>query len=133
MKISDKQKEKIQKIGQKYNLKLIMLFGSLATKKAREDSDIDIALLGHSNKVSNDYLDILEEFSQIFNRKIDLSIMNNANPLLLNEVQKDSLLLYGSKENYINFSLYAFHRYNDYLPYFKKEREFLKEKYYVNK
>ena len=46
MELTKEQKEKIRKIAEKYHLKLVLLFGSFANGKHREDSDLDIAVLG---------------------------------------------------------------------------------------
>ncbi len=45
MELTKKQKIKIDNIGKKYNLKLLLLHGSCATGKQKKGSDIDIAYL----------------------------------------------------------------------------------------
>ena len=51
VKISKSQKLKIAKIAKKFQLKLVVIFGSFAMGKNRKDSDLDIAVLG-SREVS---------------------------------------------------------------------------------
>ncbi|MBU4451109.1 MAG: nucleotidyltransferase domain-containing protein [Actinobacteria bacterium] len=46
MKLTELEKQKIKKIGNKYNLKLILLHVSYATGKVRHYSDLDIAVIG---------------------------------------------------------------------------------------
>ena len=47
---SGKQKEKIEKLCKKHNVKLLILHGSYAKGKAHEDSDIDLALITKEKK-----------------------------------------------------------------------------------
>jgi hypothetical protein len=65
--------------------------------------------------------------SLIFNKNIDLSVLNKANPLLLFQVSKNSILLYGAREEFLKFKLYAFNAYNDYAPYFEMEKNLNKK------
>jgi len=135
MKISKIHKNSIKKIAEKYDLKLILLFGSLARGQERDDSDVDIGVVMNKNLDLRQELSVISELTAIFKREVDLSILNHANPLLLHQATKGAVLLYGSEREYFKFRLYAFHRYNDYAPYFKMEeqlnkrliKEFIKE------
>ncbi len=124
--ISKEQKKKVNKLAKKYGLELVLLFGSFANGKAHKNSDLDIAVLGEKNISFEEYLDLTGELSKIFHKNIDLAVLNEANPLLLFQVSKDSILLHGSPGDFMEFKLYAFHRYNDYEPYFKMERQLSK-------
>jgi len=127
MEISNLQKLKIAKIAKKFHLKLIVVFGSFASGKNRVDSDLDIAILGIKEISFSEQINLINEFSRVFNKNIDLSILNNVNPLLLFEVSKNSILLYGSREDFLKFKLYAFKVYNDYTPYFEMEKNLNKK------
>ena len=127
MEISNLQKLKIAKIAKKFHLKLIVVFGSFASGKNRVDSDLDIAILGIKEISFSEQINLINEFSRVFNKNIDLSILNNVNPLLLFEVSKNSILLYGSREDFVKFKLYAFKVYNDYTPYFEMEKNLNKK------
>jgi len=127
MEISNLQKLKIAKIAKKFHLKLIVVFGSFASGKNRVDSDLDIAILGIKEISFSEQINLINEFSRVFNKNIDLSILNNVNPLLFFEVSKNSILLYGSREDFLKFKLYAFKVYNDYTPYFEMEKNLNKK------
>ncbi|MBI4812271.1 nucleotidyltransferase domain-containing protein [Candidatus Falkowbacteria bacterium] len=129
MKLNSKQKQELRKIAEKYKLKLIVLFGSLARRKEREDSDMDIGVIFKDGvKVDfNKEIDLISNFFKIFQKEIDLSVLNKANPLLLREASENAILLYGGEKDFFNFKLYAFHRYNDYLPFFKLEEKLNKK------
>ncbi len=121
------RKLKIAKIAKKFQLKLIVVFGSFANGKNRKDSDLDIAVLGSRDVSFNKQISLINELSMIFNKNIDLSVLNNANPLLLFQTSKNSVLLYGSRQDFLKFKLYAFKTYNDYAPYFEMEKNLNKK------
>ncbi len=121
------QKLKIAKIAKKFQLKLIVIFGSFVSGKNRKDSDLDIAVLGSREVSFKEQISLINELSQIFNKNIDLSVLNRANPLLLFQASKNPILLYGSREEFLKFKLYAFNAYNDYAPYFEMEKNLNKK------
>ena len=127
MKIAKNQKLKIEKIAKKFRLKLVIIFGSFANGKNKEGSDLDIAVLGSRGVSFDEQIGLINGFSIIFNKNVDLSILNNANPLLLFEASKNSILLYGSRAEFAKFKLYAFNVYNDYAPYFEMEKNLNKK------
>lgn len=101
---------------------MIIIFGSFANGKNRANSDLDIAALGLKKVSFSEQIDLMGELSLIFSKNIDLSVLNKANPLLLFQVSKNSVLLYGSQAEFLKFKLYAFKAYHDYAPYFKMEK-----------
>lgn len=121
------QNLRIAKIAKKFQLKLVIIFGSFANGKNRADSDLDIAVLGLREVSFSEQISLINELSQIFNKNIDLSVLNKANPLLLFQASKNSILLYGSREEFLKFKLYAFNVYNDYAPYFEMEKNLNKK------
>lgn len=121
MKITREQKQGINKIAKKYGLKLVLIFGSQVSGKTHKESDLDIAVLGNKTLVFEKQLSLNNKLSVIFNKNVDLSIINTANPLLLFQVSKNSQLIFGNRQDYFQFRLNAFHRYNDYLPFFRME------------
>ena len=123
MEITKDQKLKTVKIAKKFHLKLIVIFGSFANGKQRRDSDLDIAVLSSKEVSFNRQIRLANELSLIFDKNVDLSILNRANPLLLFQASKNPVLLYGSREELLKFKLYAFNVYNDYAPYFEMERK----------
>lgn len=126
MTLTKGQKQELKKIAEKYKLKLIMLFGSFTNGKNRPDSDFDIAVLAKQKINFNTELLLIKELTGCFKQEVDLAVMNKANPLLLQQVSQSATLLYGKKTDFFNFKLYAFHRYNDYAPFFKMEERFVK-------
>ncbi|HAS00187.1 MAG: hypothetical protein US57_C0011G0033 [Candidatus Moranbacteria bacterium GW2011_GWC2_37_73] len=127
MKIDNNQKLEIARIAKKSGLKLVMVFGSFASGKNRDDSDMDVAVASMKEISFHEQIRLTNKFSLILKKNIDLSILNNANPLLLFQVSKNSILLYGNEVDFAKFKLYAFKSYNDYAPYFKMESDLNKK------
>ena len=123
MEITRAQNRKIAELAKKFQLKLIVVFGSFAFGKQQKNSDLDIAILGIKDVSFNEHVELINEFSLIFNKEVDLTILNKANPLLLYQVSKNPILLYGDKRELLKFKLSAFKTYHDYAPYFEMERK----------
>ncbi|MEI7621854.1 MAG: nucleotidyltransferase domain-containing protein [Candidatus Moraniibacteriota bacterium] len=123
MEISNKQQAKLNKILKKYQLKLVILFGSFASGKNHKNSDLDLAVLGLEQISFENQIVLINEFTQLFSQEVDLTVLNNANPLLGFQISKNSSLLAGKQADFLNFKLQAFHAFNDYAPYFEMERK----------
>ena len=123
MEIIKSQKLKIVKIANHFQLKLIVVFGSFASGKNRKDSDLDIGIIGSREVSFEDQIGLTNQLSLIFNKNVDLSVLNNANPLLLFQASNNAILLYGSHQDFLKFKLYAFKSYHDYAPYFEMEKK----------
>lgn len=123
MEIVKHQKMEIARIAKKFQLKLIVIFGSFANGKNRKDSDLDIGVLGLREIPFNDQIKLINALSLVFDKNVDLSVLNNTNPLLLFQASKNPILLYGKREDFLKFKLYAFRLYHDYAPYFAMEKK----------
>ena len=138
MKLTKREKQKINKVGRKYNLKLILLHGSYVTGKAKPGSDLDIAFLGKNpidfKTLSRIYSDIEDIFGDNFNRELDIKSLHKVDPLFCYQVAKYSKLLYGNLFDYNEFKAYAFRFYYDAKDLFRLEG-LLVSKYqnYLNK
>lgn len=132
MELTKKQKIKIDNIGKKYNLKLLLLHGSYATDKQKKGSDIDIAYLCNGPVDPDIYLDIYPEIEEVFGShpesELDIKPMRKLDPLFCYQIAKNSQLLYGNLQDYSEFCAYAFRFYHDSKDLFKLE-EFQVSKY----
>ncbi|MCX6718281.1 MAG: nucleotidyltransferase domain-containing protein [Candidatus Staskawiczbacteria bacterium] len=128
MELEKQQKINLKEIAKRYHLKMVLLFGSQATGKTHKESDFDIAYLPEKNLSYDDEININLQFANIFrNDRVDTVDINKSNPLLLFQVSKNSILLYGNRQDFLKFKLYAFNAYNDYAPYFKMENNLNKK------
>ena len=112
----------IKKIAQKYNLELILLFGSRVNGKISKESDFDIAYLSKRELNMEEEVGLNCDLMRIFQSDmVDLTNVRRANPLLLKKISDNALLLFGSPSRFTEFRLKAFKYSQDYLPYFKLE------------
>lgn len=116
----------MQKIAKKYGIKLILMFGSQVDKKIHKMSDIDIGVLLEKSKLDLDkHLFLLNDFQKLFpGKKIDLAIINDADPLFLKKILENCRLLFGREKDLSKLKLYSFHQFCDYQKYFDLEKEF---------
>lgn len=138
--ITKEQKQKIEEIGRKYNLKLILLHGSYATGKIKPGSDLDVAVLGKKPIEFEELLKIHGDLANIFGdnreRELDLKSLHKINVLFRFEVMRYSVLLYGNLIDYYSFKAYAFRDFQDSQSLFyllgkliKKRQKYLMEAY----
>jgi uncharacterized protein len=127
MELAKIQEKKIKIIAKKYRIKMILVFGSFANGKTHKESDLDIGISIMKKLTLDQDLSLIRELSVVFGQEVDLAVINHANPLLLHQIAMNSILIYGAKSAFDAFKLYAFHRYNDYAPFFKLEAELNKK------
>lgn len=116
MKISDSQKQKIKEIGKKFNLKLMLVYGSYANGKHREESDLDIACLGKKPIDFDAQLNLYSALTEVFGdieRELDVVVLREKDPLFLYQIAKNSQLIYGNQADYNEFRAFAFRNYID--------------------
>ncbi len=125
MKLTQVQKQKIQVIGRKYDLQLILLYGSYAKDTPHKGSDFDIALLGKKPIEFKKLLNISSALEKVFgnsaDRELDVSSLHRDDPLFRFEVTKSSQLLYGNESEYTEFKAYAYQSYFDAQDLFRLE------------
>lgn len=125
MMITEQQKKKIASVAKKYNLALVLLFGSAVSGLTHEKSDLDIAVLTEQLEWKT-YSDLVEALCKALGvefERIDLSYINQSDPLLLKRISDNFQVLYGGERAVSAFRLKAFHRYEDYKPYLRQEKE----------
>lgn len=114
----EKSKLPIEKIAQKHNLKFVVLFGSAASSRMNNTSDIDMAILAKSHAPLDyrSFLNFAADLSETLgagSRKIDLIDLAKANILLRYEATRNGVLLYGDKIAYQDYRTFAFKDYID--------------------
>lgn len=107
-------KPEIDPIARKYNLLLVILYGSQASGRTCKESDIDIAVLGTRPIAFENLIDLNNEFAEIFKvKEIDVKSLHNTNSLFRYQVMSKGVLLYGKSYDYNSFKSYAFRDYYD--------------------
>ena len=96
----------IQAIAEKYDLNLVVLFGSQATGKTHSKSDVDVAVL---SKCPVDITKLMVAFSAVFKRE-DVEVVNlaTASPTTMYVMVRDGQLLYERESGaFLKWKLYA--------------------------
>jgi predicted nucleotidyltransferase len=131
MQLTQEQQQKIEEVGEKYNLRFILLHGSYATDKMKTGSDLDIALLGEKLIESEELLAIYSDLAEIFGddpqRELDIKSLHKVDPLFCYQVAKDSQLLYGDLTDFNQFRAYAFSNYFDSKDLFHLEKKLIQK------
>ena len=126
--IEGKNKDLVKKIAEKYNLRLLFLFGSRVTGRIHKESDYDFGY------ISNRELTLMEEGQFIIDlmplakardeRLINLVNFKRAKPLLLHAATNEAQLLYERLPGYFaNLQARAFRMYVEIIPLIKMKAE----------
>ncbi|MEK7102794.1 MAG: nucleotidyltransferase domain-containing protein [Patescibacteria group bacterium] len=104
-------------LAKKYSLRFVILHGSAARNTMHKDSDIDIAVVGDKPLSFKDQIKLFGDFEKAIHSKIprdfDIKTLEKADPLFLNEVVSDGVLLYGNALDFEELKSYAFRAYMD--------------------
>jgi predicted nucleotidyltransferase len=98
-------KKRIEPVAARFQLKLVVLFGSLARGKARKDSDVDLAFLSDRPIFEDpgsyaEFMEALEQLELEFGRQIDSVQISSRNLLLLRQILREGILLYEYRRHY---------------------------------
>ena len=126
MTLTDHMLDHIAEIARRRGLKLVMLFGSVAAGSDRPDSDVDIAVrFGAADMPFSRVLDIQRDLSSLLDgRKVDLSVIDHADPLFMKKIAEACVILYEEPGEGRRFMLLSFKRYQDYKKYLAIERAY---------
>jgi len=131
MELNFSQKRKLNELAEKYQLKMMLLFGSQVRKQPEQlhqESDFDIAYLSKKDLSGKEIIDLDCDLMNVFNSdRVDLTDLKNANPFLRYEIAKNSQLLYGKEMDYLEFKAFAFKDYVGHRSLFEL-RDFLMKK-----
>ncbi len=127
--LTKKQKEKIESIVKKHDLKLLLLFGSQVNGTVKADSDFDIAYLPQKSIAVKQKLELNNDLANVFGSdKIDQVNIKDASPLLRYEISKNCQLLFGKDIDYIKFKTRAFRIFTDSASLFKLQDALIKKR-----
>ena len=132
MNLSQFQKQGIEKIAEKYQLKLVLLFGSQAIDKTHSESDIDIGYLPERPLDFEKEYHLNYEFTNVFQKdRLDTVDIAKAPPLLLYAIFQHPQVLFRKNElTFHAYQSYAFKKYVETKPLyeekFRRQREQVK-------
>jgi predicted nucleotidyltransferase len=89
-------REKLLKVCEDNDISFMALFGSFVRGEEKRGSDIDTAIefADKSHKSLLDLVHIENELKRIFGRKVDLGIFSAINPLIIEDVKKQMMVIY---------------------------------------
>jgi uncharacterized protein len=127
--IDNRLSEALARVAEAHGIRLALLFGSAASGRLHENSDIDVAVLVKSPDLP------LSQFSELYHelqsavpeRKVDLSFLNRADPLFLKKIMESCSVLYGDERELQQLKIYAFKRYQDYRRFLDFERKYARQ------
>ena len=100
------------------NIVFAYIFGSFAQGNARADSDIDIAIYLAAEIEIETYLDLKVRLAEGCKREVDLVILNEANPFLRHEIQRNNILLFSrDKALETHYKIKTLFEYSDVKKY----------------
>lgn len=97
--------ERIEPVAIRFQLDLVVLFGSAARGRLRPGSDIDLGLvtklpLMEDPQMYEDFMAALEPLENEFGRNIDTVQINSRNLVLLKRILMEGILLYESQPRF---------------------------------
>lgn len=107
--------QQINDLCRKYNVNLLVLFGSQAAPAKAKPRDIDIAVQFGRRPSAREELDFFYDSVRLFaTDKLDLVVLDKADPVLLKEVALYGLLLFEKrKDAFDQFIMNAVAKYQD--------------------
>lgn len=120
-----------KRMAKKYNLSLMVLFGSHAKGKVQPDSDVDIAVIPQKNLTSQKEQDLYVDLVQFLGRD-DIDVVNLgrvSDVLIWYEIFMHGKVLFEiNPELFSRMAERAWFDYQDFKPYFEMEERLLDKK-----
>lgn len=124
---TEKTKEKIKTLAEKYGLSLVVLFGSQVSGQTHSESDFDVAYASDKKLSFDEEVLLNTDLTGVFrNDHVQLVNMKTASPLLLKQIVTKGVVLY-EKEKHIfeSFFVYGLRLYDEAGALFDLRRHYL--------
>ena len=99
------------------NVRLAIIFGSLASGRATRESDADLAVLADTPLDADFKLALIGELAGAIGRPIDLVDLRTAGEPLLGQILKRGIRLFGSDADYAEIIKRHVFEEADFMPY----------------
>jgi len=88
--------QKIEKLCAANDVTFLAMFGSYVRGEPRRGSDLDLAIEYQPGKPKSlfDLVDLEQQFSRVFHKKVDLGIFHNLDPHIIGQVKKEMKVIY---------------------------------------
>ena len=102
------------------NVRLVLVFGSVARGSARADSDIDVAVLTDHTLGTVEKMGLIEAIAQATGRPVDLVDLATTGQPLVSQILRDGYRLIGSADAQADLATRAALDAQDFLPYVQR-------------
>jgi len=121
----EKLKESILKVLQCFgDVKLCIVFGSVASGKASNKSDLDIAIAEEQPMQEGRFLELAGAFAEAMNRDVDIIDLNTSTgPILKHALSKGTVILNRDKNLYATLISRMLFNESDMMPYYHRTLE----------
>lgn len=104
-------------IANRSDIRLAMVFGSVASGRAGRDSDLDLAVYTGRPIASGDKLKLVQRLSEKIGRPVDLIDLTTVGEPLLGQIVQHGRILYGDKADYAELATRHLLNQADFVPY----------------
>ena len=103
------------------SITLAVLFGSMATARARFDSDLDLAVSATTPLTIQSRMNLIEDLALAFGRPVDLIDLDQLHgPLLHQILTQGQLMLCRDRTRYAELLLRMVYDEADFMPYYRR-------------
>ena len=120
----------LQPVFKKYSdIEAVYIFGSTASGKRHQESDIDLAIVPSSGELREKKLSILTDLAYAGFCNVDLMFLDTNDIVLKYEAIRENKVIY-KKEGFDRGALYSkiIRQYLDFMPYLKVQRQAYKKR-----
>jgi predicted nucleotidyltransferase len=116
--------KRLADLAHRHGLRLVVLFGSRATGHVHAQSDVDLAVSADRPLEPARLANLISELEALVpGVPVDVADLRRADPLFLRKIFETGTCLFGEPGAFDAERLRALHRYEDYRPFMKLERE----------
>ncbi|MEX0716102.1 MAG: nucleotidyltransferase family protein [Planctomycetaceae bacterium] len=83
--------ERLPDYRQRFDVRELAIFGSLARDEWRADSDVDVLVEFEHRPTFDGYMDLKLELEELFGRRVDLVIASDLRPAFRPQVEREAL------------------------------------------
>lgn len=107
-------------LGRHPEIRLAILFGSMAAGHAARDSDVDLAVARERALAADEKMVLMSELAEATGRAIDLIDLHSVGTLLLGQIVKRGRRLLGTDERYAELIKRYLFEEADFMPYYRR-------------
>lgn len=123
MELTEAQGRELKRIVERYDLNLVVLFGSRSRGRVHGASDTDLAVRGKSPFDVMQLAELAREFDAVFPES-EVCDVRQAPPVLLAAIARDGISLHQQgPHDFALFKISAFNQFWDFMPTLKRLRE----------